>query len=312
MEDPFVICPFNKSHKIMMSRLQGHLLKCMKSHSATGPTICPFNIQHIIDASEIVGHCIICPSIKDVLTQANTRENKADSSNNVSSTSTYARDSVAETVYSNTIHSNTETKIKTLPKSLRLPENEKSETSINAPNGGTEKLGENKNPLLNALEKSITFENHHTITNDADSKNLSVNFWNEPESLEINNIDYGEIYRKLEALEEKEVTIAKEMQILRQKEKEIGDEKKELIEILKSIAVYMNTSNNYRTNNNNKKNTNITACIEEVNTDIGNNIDKSNKPAGSSANSSNTRALGRGIMRIYSQRKVASKKISQS
>lgn len=41
-----VICPYNKCHVIMKSRIQTHLVKCAKQHPEIVLDTCPFDITH--------------------------------------------------------------------------------------------------------------------------------------------------------------------------------------------------------------------------------------------------------------------------
>lgn len=41
-----VICPYNKCHKILRSRIQTHLIKCAKSNPHIQLERCPFDVTH--------------------------------------------------------------------------------------------------------------------------------------------------------------------------------------------------------------------------------------------------------------------------
>lgn len=44
--DETVICPYNKCHVILKSRIQTHLVKCAKQHPEIQLDTCPFDITH--------------------------------------------------------------------------------------------------------------------------------------------------------------------------------------------------------------------------------------------------------------------------
>lgn len=44
--DKTVVCPYNKCHIIMKSRIQTHLVKCGKQHPEIKLETCPFDITH--------------------------------------------------------------------------------------------------------------------------------------------------------------------------------------------------------------------------------------------------------------------------
>lgn len=44
--DKMVVCPYNKSHMILKSRIQTHLVKCEKQHPEIKLETCPFDITH--------------------------------------------------------------------------------------------------------------------------------------------------------------------------------------------------------------------------------------------------------------------------
>lgn len=41
-----VICPYNKCHIILKSRIQTHLVKCAKQHPEIKLDTCPFDVTH--------------------------------------------------------------------------------------------------------------------------------------------------------------------------------------------------------------------------------------------------------------------------
>lgn len=50
--EDLVECPYNKSHQILRSRIQTHLVKCRKNHPNSGKRTCLFNVTHIINKEE--------------------------------------------------------------------------------------------------------------------------------------------------------------------------------------------------------------------------------------------------------------------
>ncbi|KAK0083819.1 hypothetical protein PV325_008139 [Microctonus aethiopoides] len=68
-EDPLVDCPLDNVHRIRRSRMQYHLVRCLKNHTLSTSTKvkCPFNPLHIVEAVEVVHHCESCPDSATVL-----------------------------------------------------------------------------------------------------------------------------------------------------------------------------------------------------------------------------------------------------
>lgn len=46
--DAVVTCPYNRSHQILQSRIQYHLIKCKRSNPDIHLVICPFDTTHHI------------------------------------------------------------------------------------------------------------------------------------------------------------------------------------------------------------------------------------------------------------------------
>lgn len=58
----FVICPYDKSHKLLRGRLTKHLLRCGRSSGNSNRfIICPFNENHRYDKKEFAEHQKVCP-----------------------------------------------------------------------------------------------------------------------------------------------------------------------------------------------------------------------------------------------------------
>lgn len=47
-EDPIITCPIDEVHRIAKSKLQKHLVKCLKANGLGDKMVCPFNPLHII------------------------------------------------------------------------------------------------------------------------------------------------------------------------------------------------------------------------------------------------------------------------
>nr|CAD7574490.1 unnamed protein product [Timema californicum] len=60
---PLVICPYDKSHTILESRIQMHLIKCARSHPGVMLEVCPHNASHRFrDYDKYEQHVKICPN----------------------------------------------------------------------------------------------------------------------------------------------------------------------------------------------------------------------------------------------------------
>lgn len=46
-------CPYNKSHQLLKSRIQTHLIKCRKDYPKAHKVQCPFNVTHMINEQEL-------------------------------------------------------------------------------------------------------------------------------------------------------------------------------------------------------------------------------------------------------------------
>jgi hypothetical protein len=60
-EDPLVQCPYNQSHMILKSRMQGHIVKCMRNYPTANKVTCPFNAIHHVDKLDYQYHVTTCP-----------------------------------------------------------------------------------------------------------------------------------------------------------------------------------------------------------------------------------------------------------
>jgi len=64
------ICPYDRTHEILVTRWERHLLRCRPQHPNSGVVICKFNWQHHIPKEEIAYHERECA--KEVMNQGNT------------------------------------------------------------------------------------------------------------------------------------------------------------------------------------------------------------------------------------------------
>ncbi|XP_076634633.1 uncharacterized protein LOC143348377 [Colletes latitarsis] len=60
--DPVVICPYNKNHLIVRSRIQKHIMKCEKQYPEHYKVMCPYNATHRLFKNELEEHIITCPT----------------------------------------------------------------------------------------------------------------------------------------------------------------------------------------------------------------------------------------------------------
>lgn len=66
-----VVCPYNKSHLIIRSRLPAHLLKCVKHYNGEVLMQCPFNAMHLFPEREKEQHFEKCVDNTDRLYEDN-------------------------------------------------------------------------------------------------------------------------------------------------------------------------------------------------------------------------------------------------
>ncbi|GFG28640.1 hypothetical protein Cfor_05673 [Coptotermes formosanus] len=60
-DDPLIQCPYNPSHMILKSRMQGHIVKCKKNYPLANKMVCPFNAIHHVDKPDYQYHISTCP-----------------------------------------------------------------------------------------------------------------------------------------------------------------------------------------------------------------------------------------------------------
>ncbi|XP_049883055.1 gametocyte-specific factor 1-like [Pectinophora gossypiella] len=58
--DPWVHCPYDKIHRVPLSRLQAHIIKCEKNYPKL--EICPYNATHRYTKEDIEEHIRLCPA----------------------------------------------------------------------------------------------------------------------------------------------------------------------------------------------------------------------------------------------------------
>ncbi|XP_033342512.2 uncharacterized protein LOC117229808 [Megalopta genalis] len=62
LDDPVVVCPYNKSHLIVKSRLQKHIVKCEKNYPEDYKVMCPYDATHRLSQEELKEHIMTCPT----------------------------------------------------------------------------------------------------------------------------------------------------------------------------------------------------------------------------------------------------------
>ncbi|XP_046377023.2 translation initiation factor IF-2-like isoform X1 [Haliotis rufescens] len=55
-------CPYDKAHMVRRKRMQYHLMKCRKNHTAKDFATCPFNATHEMPRPELRFHIATCPN----------------------------------------------------------------------------------------------------------------------------------------------------------------------------------------------------------------------------------------------------------
>uniref|UniRef100_A0A1A9WV75 CHHC U11-48K-type domain-containing protein n=1 Tax=Glossina brevipalpis TaxID=37001 RepID=A0A1A9WV75_9MUSC len=60
----YVQCPYERSHRIVESRMQYHLGRCRRNHLDVPKVICPFNVTHVLNEPELEFHVKICSDRK--------------------------------------------------------------------------------------------------------------------------------------------------------------------------------------------------------------------------------------------------------
>ncbi|XP_073978105.1 uncharacterized protein isoform X4 [Rhodnius prolixus] len=58
--EPVLVCPYNKAHSIIKSRMQFHLVKCRLQSPNSEKVVCPFDSTHIVPKVELEFHQQIC------------------------------------------------------------------------------------------------------------------------------------------------------------------------------------------------------------------------------------------------------------
>lgn len=53
-----VVCPYNKSHLILMERMQTHLVKCGRNYPDIVLKKCPFNVCHLMPEADLEVYCV--------------------------------------------------------------------------------------------------------------------------------------------------------------------------------------------------------------------------------------------------------------
>ncbi|KAK9506629.1 hypothetical protein O3M35_008525 [Rhynocoris fuscipes] len=58
--EPVMVCPYNKAHSIIQSRMQFHLAKCRLQHPKSEKVTCPYNSTHVVPKVELEFHESVC------------------------------------------------------------------------------------------------------------------------------------------------------------------------------------------------------------------------------------------------------------
>lgn len=61
-EEGTVMCPYEKSHIILKTRIQNHLIKCARNHPEIHLERCPFDVTHHLRPEEKDEHIKSCPA----------------------------------------------------------------------------------------------------------------------------------------------------------------------------------------------------------------------------------------------------------
>ncbi|XP_043272008.1 uncharacterized protein [Venturia canescens] len=55
-KDDYVTCPLDKAHRILKSRLQFHMVRCLRNHTLVTKIRCPWNPLHFVERCEYLDH----------------------------------------------------------------------------------------------------------------------------------------------------------------------------------------------------------------------------------------------------------------
>ncbi|XP_012282846.1 uncharacterized protein LOC105701027 [Orussus abietinus] len=61
LDDPIIICPYDRSHRIVRSRIQKHIVKCERNFPENYKEICPYNATHRLFKADMENHIKTCP-----------------------------------------------------------------------------------------------------------------------------------------------------------------------------------------------------------------------------------------------------------
>ncbi|XP_023170767.1 gametocyte-specific factor 1 homolog [Drosophila hydei] len=59
-DSDYGICPYNKSHRIVLFRMPGHIIKCMRKYKGPPLIICKYNATHRMPAEQMEQHLEEC------------------------------------------------------------------------------------------------------------------------------------------------------------------------------------------------------------------------------------------------------------
>ncbi|XP_034474616.1 protein D7 [Drosophila innubila] len=59
-EDQYGTCPYDKSHRIVLFRMPGHIIKCMRNYRGPPLAICKYNATHRLPKEQMDEHLAEC------------------------------------------------------------------------------------------------------------------------------------------------------------------------------------------------------------------------------------------------------------
>ncbi|BES94096.1 U11-48K-like Hypothetical proteinHC zinc finger [Nesidiocoris tenuis] len=60
-QEQIAVCPFNRSHVMKTTKLQYHIVKCMKNYTGK-KVVCPYNHSEYFEPEELIFHLANCAS----------------------------------------------------------------------------------------------------------------------------------------------------------------------------------------------------------------------------------------------------------
>jgi len=59
-EDQYGTCPYDKNHRIVLFRMPGHIIKCMRNYKGPPLAICKYNATHRLPKDQMEKHLAEC------------------------------------------------------------------------------------------------------------------------------------------------------------------------------------------------------------------------------------------------------------